>query len=140
MADTAAIVSDPAVAIGSSWPVDSFPISEGVSAGLGLRAVGLSQLDLRLPDQITATVVILEELSFDLPGLSGFSLVFGSTEGRTEIHVELGLRDPFELTIRDFPIRLRFPGHCLPVVRGRRQLHGSPGWIPRGRCRRDGEL
>ena len=117
------------IMLGEAWPSDLFRIGGAELVGPLLDRIGVSALDVSRPAHVEATLAFQDEAIIDLPGIAGMALVFGQTDGRTELHIGMDLSDPFAVRISEFPIRLRFPSIDVEA--------GPDGeWTVRGRAGR----
>ena len=110
------------------WPEELFRFSEvdhelSMADRVGITGFEFEALD---PDitLLRAEIALLDEVSFELPGLNGFELVFGAPSVLAtaalgaELNVEVGLAEPLFFGLAKVDIALRMRQDLLrPVIR-----------------------
>ena len=96
----------------TGWPIDIIDYPSQ------LDAVGVDHINFGIFDAsrtvADGTILILKEISFDLPGIPGLSIALMSTDDITEIGFEFDLSiDSFYLTLNGLSIAIRFNTELL---------------------------
>ncbi len=107
----------------TGWPEDLFPVPEW-AAYIGVNDLAATDFsDNRA--QLTGELVILKELSFDLPLVDGVELAILVDDGYTRFEFEIDVsKDVFELVLAGLSAELRIQGELLRKV----ELVGSE-WV-----------
>lgn len=102
---------------GDTLPFDALMPADGRS---WLDEIGVEDYDMSEVNgtpRLSVTLVFLDELLLDMPGLSGLQLVLGGDGEHTRLHVEVDLEPPFEVRLIDVTLMLRFSREVLRPVK-----------------------
>src|SRR5215207_3531557 len=96
------------------WPNDLFGQLDFLDE-IGVRDFQVQKAEDML--SISGTLIWSREISFNIPGLEGFSVAFLSENGRTAVPFEVKISPDFAVHLRDLSVSLRLNTDLLRPVR-----------------------